>query len=232
MRCDDELRLGAEQSAQVLDRELVRRIGDRDDELAVVVAKRQRDLAAGVLCGQRLQRLRLGVRGCDLDVRQVLLAGEHAAQILLRDPSALEQNLSEAPAGAHHFLQGLLELLLGEQAGADDERSERHVDHRRGRKRGRLDRGRWWSGRGRRLGRRLRGSRVKRRLGRGRRGRWRNLWLRLRLRLLDEEHAVRWFDGHCRLSVGGLPLCLGELGIDEHELGCEHRGRQTTFCAR
>ena len=233
VRCDDEVRLEAERAAHVLDRELVRRIGDRDDELVVLVAKRQRNLEAGILLRQRAQRVRTGVRGGDLDEREALLAGEHAAQILLRDPTALEQNLSEALAGAHHFLQGLLELLFGEQAGAEDERSERHVDHRRGRKRGRLDRGGRRSGRGRRLRSRLRGSRDRRRLGRSRRGRWRNLWIRLRLRLVDGKHLVRWFGrGHRRLSVGGLPLRLGELGIDEHELGCEHRGRQTTSCAR
>ena len=233
VRCDDEVRLEAEHAAHVLDGELVRRIGDRDDELVVLVAKRQRNLEAGILLRQRPQRVRPGVRGGDLDEREALLAGEHAAQILLRDPTALEQNLSEALAGAHHFLQGLLELLFGEQAGAEDERSERHVDHRRGRKRGRLDRGGRRSGRGRGLRSRLRGSRDRRRLGRSRRGRWRNLWIRLRLRLVDGKHLVRWFGrGHRRLSVGGLPLRLGELGIDEHELGCEHRGRQTTSCAR
>jgi hypothetical protein len=40
--------------------------------------------------------------------------------------------------------------------------------------------------------------------------------LRRRLRRIDEERAVRWGAGrHCRLSIMDLPLCLGELGVDE-----------------
>jgi hypothetical protein len=46
------------------------------------------------------------------------------------------------------------------------------------------------------------------------------------LRLIDEEHPVRWFSGgHGRLSIR-LPLrLLCKLRIDEDELGGEQRRR-------
>ena len=131
MRRHDELRLGAERAAQVLDHELVRRVGDRNDQLASLVVQRERDLKARVLLRKRLERVRLRIRGGDLDVRQAFLARKHSAEILLGDPAALDQHLSEALPGAHSFLECILELLFGEQAGAEDQGSERHVDHRR-----------------------------------------------------------------------------------------------------
>jgi hypothetical protein len=173
VRRDDEPEVRLERAPQVLQHELVGRIADGDDQLTAFVAKRERDLAPRGFLGQRLQSLVLGVVGAHLDEREPLLTGEHTAEISFVQPATIDQHLSEALARAHAFLKRLLELMLGQKAGTEDQRAERHVDHRRGRIHVRVG-------------------------GRHRRGRRRSLLLgcgigcRRGLRLVGEE-AVHWF---------------------------------------
>ena len=100
------------------------------NELTVLVEQRKRDLAPSVVLGERIRRLGLDVAHVDVDERESLLPGQHPAEISLVEPAALEQHLAEALAGAHAFLERALELLLAEEPGAEDQRAERHVDHR------------------------------------------------------------------------------------------------------
>ena len=93
----------------------------------------------GVLLGKHLERRRLGVARADLDERQALLPREQPAELALLQQAALDEDLAEPPSGAHPFPESVLELLLAKQARAEDERAERHVDHRSGRPRSGLD---------------------------------------------------------------------------------------------
>ena len=127
---DDELEVRLELSAQALEHDLVGRIPDGDNELTVLVEQRKRDLAPSVVLGKRIKCLGLDVAHVDVDERKSLLPGQHPAEISLVEPTALEQHLAEALAGAHAFLERALELLLAEEPGAEDQRAERHVDHR------------------------------------------------------------------------------------------------------
>jgi hypothetical protein len=150
VRSNDELELRLELAAQALEHELVGRIADCDHELAVLVEERKRDLAPSVLLVERLEGVRLRIGHAHVDEGEPLLAGEHAAKISLVEPAALEQHLAEALAGAHTFLERILELLLTEEPCPKDQRAERHVAHRRLR---RLLKGRTL----RRIGKRVRG---------------------------------------------------------------------------
>ena len=127
---DNELKVRLELAAQALEDDLVGRIPDGDHELTVLVEQRKRNLAPSVVLGERSECLRLDVAHVDVDEREPLLPGQHPAKISLVEPPALEQHLAEALAGAHAFLERTLELLLAEEAGAEDQRAERHVDHR------------------------------------------------------------------------------------------------------
>ena len=143
------------------------------------MAQGQRDLKLGVLLGEHLECRRLHVVRADLDERQALLPGQQLAELPLLKQAALDEDLAEPPPGAHPFPESVFELLLAKQARAEDERAERHVDHRSGRPRSGL-----MSCGGNR--RRLRGnglglglcflSRRRHRVGR-----------------IGEERSVRWF---------------------------------------
>ena len=137
IRRNDELEVRFELAAQTLERDLVGRIPDGDHELSVLVEQRKRDLAPCIFLGERSERLVLDVAQIDVDERKALLPGQHPAKISLVEPTALEQHLAEALSGAHAFLKRAFELLLAEEPGAEDQRSERHVDHRR------VGRGHW-----------------------------------------------------------------------------------------
>src|SRR5690242_9561693 len=128
---DDELELRLDLAAQALEDDLVRRVADRDHELAVLVEEWKRDLTPRIVVTESLQRVRLHVADCDVHEGEALLAGEHPAEIALVEPAALEQHLAEALAGAHALLERVFELLLAEEPCAEDERAERHVAHRR-----------------------------------------------------------------------------------------------------
>ena len=128
---DDELEVRLELAAQALEHELVGRVADRDHELAVLVEQRKRDLAPSIVLVERLERLGLDVAHGDVDERKAFLPGQHLAEISLVEPAALEQHLAEALAGAHALLERVLELRLAEEPGAEDQRAERHVEHRR-----------------------------------------------------------------------------------------------------
>ena len=80
---DDELGLRSERAAQVLQDELVRRVGDCHDELAVLEAKGKSRLHARLVHRQGFERCGLGIGTVDLDKRKALLAGQHAAEIAL-----------------------------------------------------------------------------------------------------------------------------------------------------
>jgi hypothetical protein len=128
---DDELEVRLELAAQAFEHDLVGRIPDGDHELTVLVEQRKRDLAPSVVLGERSERLGLDVAHIDIDEREPFLPSQHPAKISFVEPTALEQHLAEALAGAHAFLKRTLELLLTEEPGAEDQRAERHVDHRR-----------------------------------------------------------------------------------------------------
>ncbi len=128
---DDELEVRLELTAQALEHELVGRVANRDHELAVLVEERKRDLAPGIVLVERLERLGLDIAHGDVDEREALLPGQHLAEISLVEPAALEQHLAEALAGAHALLERVLELRLAEEPCAEDQRAERHVEHRR-----------------------------------------------------------------------------------------------------
>ena len=75
------------------------------NDLTVLVEQRKRDLAPSVILGERSECLGLHVAYVDVDERKSLLPGQHPAKISLVEPTALEQHLAEALAGAHAFLE-------------------------------------------------------------------------------------------------------------------------------
>ena len=197
---DDEPRLAVERAAHVLDHEVVRRIGDRDDRQALLKADGKNGVQARLLDRQQLHRRGIDRGRVELHELQALLASEQPAEVVLGDEPALEQHLAEALATLHAVLERLLELLLGEQALAKDQRAERHVPHVGDRDRRCL---RLHRKRDRGLSRRLdRSGRRERQWGEG---------LRRRRRRLAEIEISELRSRHVFLSL--KPLWADRIGI-------------------
>ncbi len=80
-----------------------------------------------------LGREERGGRGIRSDVReldeaQALLVGEQTTEVALVEQPAFEQHLAQALARADALLERVLELLLGQEAGAEDQRPERNTE--------------------------------------------------------------------------------------------------------
>ncbi len=129
MRGDDQPRLRAEGSPHVLDDELVGGVRDRNDGDSGVEGERESVLHPRNVVGQHPHRLGIHGEGRDLHVRETLLACEQPAEIAVPDQAALGEDLSEPLAGPHALLEGVFELLLGEEACTKDQRAERDVAH-------------------------------------------------------------------------------------------------------
>ena len=86
-------------------------------------------MQARLLDRQQLHRRGIDCGRVELHELQALLAREEPAEIVLGDEPALEQHLAEALAALHAVLKRLFELLLGEQALAEDQRAEGHLPH-------------------------------------------------------------------------------------------------------
>jgi hypothetical protein len=129
VRGDDQPWLRAEGTSDVLDDELVGGIRDRNDGNSVFDGKRESVLHARDVVGQHPDRLGVHRKGRDFDEREALLACEQPTEIGVPDQAALDEDFSEPLACAHALLEGIFELLLGEQACAKDQRAERDVAH-------------------------------------------------------------------------------------------------------
>ena len=111
--------------ADVVDREDVRRVGHRDDELAVLPADRDRLVAAGErLADERRDRPSI-VAVVEVDELEPDLARERAHELGLGDRALLDEQPAERLAAARLFGERRVELGLGEQAFVDEQRAER-----------------------------------------------------------------------------------------------------------
>ena len=96
MRGDDQTRLGAERSPDVLDDELVGGVRNRKDGNSVVEGERESVLHPRDVVGQHLHRRGIHGKGRDLYVRETLLAREQPAEIAVLDQAALGETLRAA----------------------------------------------------------------------------------------------------------------------------------------
>ena len=93
---DDGLDVAAGQRADVVDREDVRRVGHRDDQPAVLVADRERDVAAGDAGAMLATALPSTGNSAEVDERKPDLLGECGDELGLGDHPEVDQHPAEA----------------------------------------------------------------------------------------------------------------------------------------
>ena len=110
-RRDDRLDLGAGERADVVDREDVRRVGHRDDELAVLEADRQRRVAAANRLGHERDRRAVDRELGEVDESKADLGGERRDELGLGQHALVDEHAAEAATAA------LVLLVRGRQLG-------------------------------------------------------------------------------------------------------------------
>ena len=122
---DGELDVVAERKAQVVGAADVGRVGDGDEQQ---VARQESDrhglVAEGELLLEECGRVAVGLGLGEVDVLEAELVGERLREIGAGDPAVPDCDLAEAPSGQALLLEGLLDLVHGQQAAVDQQRAE------------------------------------------------------------------------------------------------------------
>jgi hypothetical protein len=126
-RRDDELRLGADRLLNGVHERVVRRVGDRHDGDRLVEADRQRVEETSLLLGEEARGFGVDVLLVEPHEAEALLPGEERREVLLFQEPALDEDLAEPAAGANALLEGVLDRLGRQQAGPEDQGSQRGV---------------------------------------------------------------------------------------------------------
>jgi hypothetical protein len=127
----EDLAVARRDEAGVLDeragpgeRELVRRIRDRDDGEAAGEAERERPEQAGGRRGEQTEGFGIRVELLEVDVRHPALLGEEPHEVVARDEFLLDQDLAQPAPPAGRFLECPREVCRRHEPRLDDERAE------------------------------------------------------------------------------------------------------------
>ena len=113
---DDRLHLASGDGPDVVEREHVRRVGHRDDELPVLPADRDGLVAAGDGLAHEAHGRRVDRGVGEVEVLEPDLLGEGADEVGLGDRAELDEDPAELLARPHLVVQGRVELGLGQEA--------------------------------------------------------------------------------------------------------------------
>ena len=125
---DDQRDRAAELHPQLVADADVRRVGDADQQMIVVIreeADRDRVEVARVARGEQLDCLGVDLGRVEVDELEVVLLGERAGDRRGLDPAPLDEELTEPEAGALLVDQCGLELLVGDETLPHEESAER-----------------------------------------------------------------------------------------------------------
>ena len=123
---NDQTDRGAQQRAQLVAGADVGRVGDRDEQAAVLEkADRDRVVVARDLRRQPFDGGRVDLGRVEVDELQLVLLGQRPRDRVRGHPAPLHKQLAEAQAGAMLVDQSKLELLVRDQSLADEKRSQR-----------------------------------------------------------------------------------------------------------
>ena len=132
---DDRDDLAVGDHLEVVEREHVGRVGDRDAQHAVLLLDRDRAVAARDLLGDALGDDLVDRRRVEVHERHAEPLGEDLGRVDRGDELELDQDLAEPAAGAALDVERLGELLVGDHPVLDEQVADAAAD-RRGRQLG------------------------------------------------------------------------------------------------
>jgi hypothetical protein len=116
-----------ERLADVAHDDFVGRVADRHGRRAGLELERKRAVEACLILGEQPRCLLVDSAFPEGNKLEALLPGEEARELGLLEQVALEQDFAQALAGARALLQSTLDRLRREEAGSENQGSERRV---------------------------------------------------------------------------------------------------------
>ena len=127
---DDRHDLAVGDHLEVVEREDVGRVGDRDAQHTVLLLDRDRAVAAGDLLGDALGHDLVDRRRVEVHERHAEPLGQDLGRVDRGDELELDQDLAEPATGAALDVERLGELLIGDHAVLDEEVADAAADRR------------------------------------------------------------------------------------------------------